>query len=58
MVDIVDAETRSRMMAGMKGKNTKPELALRQALHARGLANTKSRHSQEKTKMSCLPGDC
>ena len=36
MVDIVDAETRSRMMAGIKGKNTKPELALRQALHARG----------------------
>jgi len=36
MVDIVDAETRSRMMAGIKGKNTKPELALRRALHARG----------------------
>ena len=36
MVDIVDAETRSRMMAGIKGKNTRPELALRRALHARG----------------------
>lgn len=36
MVDIVDAETRSRMMAGIKGKNTKPELAVRLALHARG----------------------
>lgn len=36
MVDIVDAETRSRMMAGIKGTNTKPELALRRALHARG----------------------
>ncbi|QQA41461.1 hypothetical protein [Pelagovum pacificum] len=24
MVDIVDAETRSRMMAGLKGENTKP----------------------------------
>lgn len=36
MVDIVDAETRSRMMAGIKGKNTKPELALRRTLHARG----------------------
>lgn len=36
MVDIVDAETRSRMMAGIKGKNTKPELALRRALHAGG----------------------
>ena len=37
MVDIVDAETRSRMMAGIKAKNTRPELALRRALHARGL---------------------
>lgn len=36
MVDIVDAETRFRMMAGIKGKNTRPELALRRALHARG----------------------
>ena len=36
MVDIVDAETRSRMMAGIKGKNTRPELALRRSLHARG----------------------
>lgn len=36
MIDIVDQETRSRMMSGIKGKNTKPELALRRALHARG----------------------
>ena len=36
MTDIVDKQTRSRMMAGIKGKNTKPELALRRALHARG----------------------
>lgn len=36
MVDIVDTETRSRIMAGIKGKNTRPELALRRALHARG----------------------
>jgi DNA mismatch endonuclease (patch repair protein) len=36
MVDIVDAETRSRKMAGIKGKNTKPELAFRRTLHARG----------------------
>ncbi|TAT84814.1 DNA mismatch endonuclease Vsr [Rhizobium ruizarguesonis] len=37
MTDIVDRRTRSRMMAGIKGKNTKPEIALRRALHARGL---------------------
>ncbi len=36
MADIVDKATRSRMMAGIKGRNTKPELALRRALHARG----------------------
>jgi DNA mismatch endonuclease (patch repair protein) len=37
MVDVVDSFTRSRMMAGIKGKDTKPELALRQALHRLGL---------------------
>ena len=36
MMDIVDKQTRSRMMAGIRGKDTKPELALRRALHARG----------------------
>ncbi len=37
MADIVDQETRSRMMAGIRGKDTKPEMVLRKALHARGL---------------------
>lgn len=37
MADIVDKATRSRMMAGIKGKDTKPEVALRRALHAKGL---------------------
>lgn len=36
MVDVVDKQTRSRMMSGIKGTNTKPELLLRRALHARG----------------------
>lgn len=36
MVDIVDNATRSRMMSGIKGANTKPERVLRAALHARG----------------------
>jgi DNA mismatch endonuclease (patch repair protein) len=36
VTDIVDQQTRSRMMSGIRGKNTKPELALRRALHARG----------------------
>jgi DNA mismatch endonuclease, patch repair protein len=37
MVDVVSPSVRSRMMAGIKSKNTKPEVALRHALHARGL---------------------
>lgn len=36
MADIVSPDVRSRMMSGIRGKNTKPELLLRRALHARG----------------------
>jgi DNA mismatch endonuclease, patch repair protein len=36
MADVVDKATRSRMMAGIKGKNTKPEILVRKALHAEG----------------------
>ncbi|MES3013874.1 MAG: DNA mismatch endonuclease Vsr [Pseudomonadota bacterium] len=36
MVDIVDKATRSRMMAGIGGKNTRPEMAVRQHLFAAG----------------------
>lgn len=36
MVDVVDKETRSRMMSGIKGKNTKPELLVRSLLHRQG----------------------
>lgn len=36
MTDVVDLATRSRMMAGIKGKNTKPEILIRKALHAQG----------------------
>ncbi|MEI9915111.1 MAG: hypothetical protein WDN29_04130 [Methylovirgula sp.] len=34
MPDIVTPEVRSRMMAGIRGKNTGPELVLRRGLHA------------------------
>ena len=37
MADVVDKATRSRMMAGIRGKNTKPELLVRKYLHSRGL---------------------
>lgn len=36
MADIVSPETRSRMMSGIRGKNTKPEIFLRKALHRDG----------------------
>lgn len=36
MADIVDAKTRSRMMSGIKGKNTKPEILVRKALSSQG----------------------
>jgi len=34
--DVHDPETRSRNMAAIRGRNTKPELALRSALHRAG----------------------
>lgn len=37
MSDIVSAKKRSEMMAGIKSKNTKPELIIRRSLHRRGL---------------------
>ena len=36
MPDVVDKETRSRMMSGIKGKNTKPEMVVRSFLHRQG----------------------
>ncbi len=36
LADIVDSKTRSRMMSGIRAKNTKPELLIRRALHKKG----------------------
>ena len=35
-MDIVDKKTRSRMMAGIRSKNTQPEIRVRKYLHAHG----------------------
>lgn len=35
-MDVVDKKTRSRMMSGIRSKNTKPEVLIRKALHSRG----------------------
>lgn len=37
MADVVSPERRSRMMAGIRSKNTSPELVLRKGLHRLGL---------------------
>jgi len=36
VTDIVDAKTRSRMMSGIRGKNTKPEIIIRKVLFSKG----------------------
>lgn len=36
-MDVVDKQTRSRMMANIKGKNTRPEMIVRSLLHREGL---------------------
>lgn len=36
MADIVSSEVRSRMMSGIQAKDTKPEILVRKALHAKG----------------------
>ena len=36
MADVVDSTTRSRMMSGIRGRNTKPEILIRSLLHRHG----------------------
>lgn len=36
MADVVDAATRSRMMAGIRGRDTRPEWLIRRGLHKLG----------------------
>ena len=36
MADVVDPATRSRMMSGIRAKDTKPEMLVRRALHKAG----------------------
>jgi DNA mismatch endonuclease (patch repair protein) len=36
MADVVSSEVRSRMMSGIRGKDTAPEMVIRRGLHARG----------------------
>ena len=36
MTDVVDIATRSRMMSGIRGRNTRPEMTVRKFLHSQG----------------------
>lgn len=36
MTDVVDSKTRSRMMSNIRDRDTKPEIKIRQELHAKG----------------------
>lgn len=40
MADVVSPEVRSRMMSGIRGRDTKPEISLRSGLHRLGLRFT------------------
>lgn len=46
MTDFLSKETRSRVMARIRSKNTKPELALRQALFAEGIRGWRCHNRQ------------
>jgi DNA mismatch endonuclease (patch repair protein) len=46
MTDIVDPETRSRMMSRIRGRDTKPELALRRALWRHGFRGYRCHYSR------------
>jgi DNA mismatch endonuclease (patch repair protein) len=37
MADVVDSATRSRMMSGIRGRDTRPEILIRGLLHRQGL---------------------
>lgn len=49
-MDIVDKSTRSRMMSGIRSKDTKPEILIRHALHAIGF-----RYSKNSSQLSGKP---
>lgn len=54
-MDVVDKVTRSRMMAGIGGKNTKPEIAIRTLLHSQGYRFRLHRPDLPGSPDICLP---
>lgn len=56
MTDIVSSEKRSSMMAGIRGRNTKPELRVRKELFAEGYRYRLHRQGLPGTPDIVLPG--
>lgn len=56
MVDVVSSAERSRMMAGIQGKNTKPELIVRRILFASGYRFRLHRRDLPGTPDIVMPG--
>lgn len=56
MPDVVDQATRSRMMRGIKGKDTQPELRVRRRMHAAGLRYRVHRRDLPGTPDIVFPG--
>ena len=56
MVDVVSPEDRSRMMAGIKGKNSRPEMRVRRLLFASGYRFRLHRRDLPGTPDIVMPG--
>jgi DNA mismatch endonuclease (patch repair protein) len=56
VTDVVGLETRSRMMSGIRGKDTKPEILVRRALFAAGYRFRLHRRDLPGTPDVVLPG--
>lgn len=56
MADVVDLATRSRMMSGIRGRDTRPEMAVRRALFAAGFRFRLHRRDLPGTPDIALPG--
>ena len=56
MVDVVSPADRSRMMAGIKGKNSRPELLVRRLLFASGYRFRLHRSDLPGTPDIAMPG--
>jgi DNA mismatch endonuclease (patch repair protein) len=56
MVDVVDPATRSRMMSGIQGKNTKPEMTVRRTLFAAGFRFRQHRRDLPGAPDIVMPG--